>query len=178
MNSSGRDSDEDEEALRIFNASIENARQSAELFLEAMMDEDNESGRVWGKGSQVGKATNKARDFDGAYQHLITNYFSGAGSKYNENDFERRFQMPRSVFYRIYGKIIGQGLFVQSKINFSRKKGIHPLLRMTACFRRLAYGDSLDRDDENLEMAESTINKSLKDFCQIMKSQFGQQYLN
>jgi hypothetical protein len=45
MNSSGRDtSDEDEEALRIFNASIKNSRQSAELFLEAMMDEDNESG--------------------------------------------------------------------------------------------------------------------------------------
>jgi hypothetical protein len=32
MNSSGRDSDEDEEALRIFNASIENSRQSAEFF--------------------------------------------------------------------------------------------------------------------------------------------------
>jgi hypothetical protein len=133
---------------------------------------------VWGKGSQVGKAPSKARDFDGAYQYLITNYFSGAGSKYDENDFERRFRMPRSVFYRIYGKIIGQGLFVQSKINFSGKKGIHPLLWMTACFHRLAYGDSSDRDDENLEMAKSTINKSLKDFCQIMKSQFGQQYLN
>jgi hypothetical protein len=178
MNSSGRDSDEDEEALKIFNASIENSRQSAELLLEAMMDEDDESGRVWGHGSQVGKAPNKARDFDGAYQRLITNYFSGAGSKYDENDFERRFRMPRSVFYRIYGIILGQGLFVQSKINFSGKKGIHPLLRMTACFRRLAYGDSSDRDDENLEMAESTINKSLKDFCQIMKSEFGQQYLN
>jgi hypothetical protein len=32
MNSSGRDSDEDEEALRIFNASIENSQQSAEFF--------------------------------------------------------------------------------------------------------------------------------------------------
>jgi hypothetical protein len=90
------------------------------------MDEDNESGRVWGKGSQVGKAPNKARDFDGAYQHLITNYFSGAGSKYNENDFEHRFQMPHSVFYRIYGKIIGQGLFVQNKLIFpERRESIH-----------------------------------------------------
>jgi hypothetical protein len=70
-------------------------------------------------------------------------------------------------------------LFVHSKINFSGKKGIHPLLlRLTACFCRLAYGDSSDRDDENLEMAESTINNNLKDFCQIMKSKFGQQYLN
>jgi hypothetical protein len=29
-------------------------------------EEEEESGREWGKGSQVGKAPNKARDFEGA----------------------------------------------------------------------------------------------------------------
>jgi hypothetical protein len=148
-------------------------------FLETM-DEDDESGQEWGKGSQVGEAPNKARDIEGAHKRLIANYFNGAGSKYNENDFERRFRMPWSVFYQIYGAIkkLGKGLFVQSKLNFSGKKGIHPLVRLTACLCRLAYGDSADREDENLEMAESTVNKSLKDFCKIMKSEFGHQYLN
>jgi hypothetical protein len=179
MNSSGRSSDEDEEALKIFNASIENSQQTLHDFLEAMdEDDEEESGREWGKGSQVGKAPNKARDFEGTYTRLIANYFNGEGSKYDENDFERRFRMPRVVFYRIYGAIFGKGLFVQSKLNFSGKKGIHPLVRLTACLRRLAYGDSADREDENLEMAESTINKSLKDFCKIMKSEFGHLYLN
>jgi hypothetical protein len=150
------------------------SKTHVELFLEETMHDDDESGQEWGKGSQVGKAPNKARDFDGAYKCLNANYFNGAGSKYDKNDFERRFRMPHSVFYQIYGAIFGKGLFVRNKINFSGKKGIHPLLHLTACFRRLAYGDSSDRDDENLEMAESTINKSVKDFCQIMKSKFGQ----
>jgi hypothetical protein len=66
-------------------------------FLETM-DEDDESGQEWGKGSQVGEAPNKARDIEGAHKRLIANYFNGAGSKYNENDFERRFRMPRFFF--------------------------------------------------------------------------------
>jgi hypothetical protein len=61
MNSSGRSSDEDEEALKIFNASIENSQQTLHDFLQAMdEDDEEESGREWGKGSQVGKAPNKA----------------------------------------------------------------------------------------------------------------------
>jgi hypothetical protein len=67
---------------------------------------------------------------------------------------------------------------VESKINFSGNKGIHPLVQLTACIRRLAYGDSADRNDKNLEMAESTINKSFKEFAELMKSEFGSQYLN
>jgi hypothetical protein len=49
---------------------------------------------------------------------------------------------------------------------------------LTACIQRLAYGDSADCDDENLEMAESAINKSPKEFTKLMKSEFGSQYLN
>jgi hypothetical protein len=41
-----------------------------------------------------------------------------------------------------------------------------------------AYGDSADRDDENLNMAESTINMSLKQFNKLMIEEFGVQYLN
>jgi hypothetical protein len=86
--------------------------------------------------------------------------------------------MPRAVFCNIWEKIRGKGLFVESKINFSGKKGIHPLVQLTVCIQRLAYGDSADRDDENLEMAESTINKSFKEFAELMKSELGPQYLN
>jgi hypothetical protein len=63
-------------------------------------------------------------------------------------------------------------------MNFSGQKGVHPLVRLTACLRQLAYGDSSDREDENLEIAESTIDASLKCFNQLMKAEFGAQYLN
>jgi hypothetical protein len=138
----------------------------------------NDEGRKWGEGSLIGKAANKPRDFNGAYERLLKNYFIGTASTNNENDFECRFRMPRAVFCNIWEKIRGKGLFVESKINFSGKKGIHPLVRLTTCLRRLAYGDSADRDDENLEMAELTINKSFKEFAELMKSEFGSQYLN
>jgi hypothetical protein len=108
----------------------------------------------------------------------VQNYFSGPASKYDENDFERRFRMPRSVFNKIQENIIGKGLFVDRKMNFSGQKGVHPLVRLTACLRRLAYGDSSDREDENLEIADSTIDASLKCFNQLMKAEFGAQYLN
>jgi hypothetical protein len=86
--------------------------------------------------------------------------------------------MPRAVFNRIKEAIIGKGLFCKKVANFSGKKGIHPLVRLTACIRRLAYGDSADLDDENLYMAESTINMSLKQFNKLMIEEFGAQYLN
>jgi hypothetical protein len=35
-----------------------------------------------------------------------------------------------------------------------------------------------DRDDENLDMVESTINMSLKQFNRLTIEEFGMQYLN
>jgi hypothetical protein len=64
-------------------------------------------------------------------------------------------------------------------MNFSGKSGIYPLVQFTACLRRLTYGDSADWDDENLEIAESTVNASLKNFTKLMKDESGGgQYLN
>jgi hypothetical protein len=62
--------------------------------------------------------------------------------------------MPRAVFNGIKEAIIGKGLFREKVANFLGKKGIHPLVRLTACIRRLAYGNLADRDDENLNMTE------------------------
>jgi hypothetical protein len=170
-------SDEDDEMLQMFFASAARAQNSIELLLEEMNDDDDDSEEGWG-GSRPGRAKNKARDFAGAYQRLVHNYFSGPASKYDENDFERRFRMPRSVFNKIQEKIIGKGLFEHRKMNLSGRKGIHPLVRLTACLRRLAYGDSSDREDENLEIAKSTVDESLKCFNRLMKNEFGAHYLN
>jgi hypothetical protein len=174
------DSSDDDEIIQLMLSSAASARQTVELMIDLLEDdESNESGREWGTGSKPGKAKNKARDFVGAYQRLFKNYFStNPPSVYNETNFERRFRMPRTVFDRIRETIIGKGLFQEKTVNLSGEKGIHPLVRLTACIRRLAYGDSADRDDENLEMAESTINKSLKQFNKLMIQEFGAQYLN
>jgi hypothetical protein len=43
--------------------------------IDMMEDSSNDSGREWGTGLRPGKATNKARDFKGAYERLFKNYF-------------------------------------------------------------------------------------------------------
>ena len=138
--------------------------------------EDEEEEKVWG-GSRPGRAKNKNRDFLGAHQRFMTNYFSGNDSKYNEEDFEKRFRLPREVFLRIYEQVSGEDPFVQKQDMFGNP-GISPIVRLVACLRKLAYGGPSDRDDENLEISKASIDKSYKIFCKIVKQKFSSQYLN
>ena len=98
-------------------------------------------------GSRPGKAPNKARDFQAAYDRLTENYFSGENSKFDERDFERRFRMPRDVFNRVRDAVIGEVGFVESCDAIGRPS-IHPFVKLVACLRRLAYGSACDREDE------------------------------
>jgi hypothetical protein len=145
-------SDEDAEELLQFMLSLAaSAQHIVEPMMVDILVEDNKSDdseRERGTGSRPGKAKNKARDFKGANdQHIFKNYILMDPSPvYNESDFERRFRMPRAVFNMIQEKIIGKGLFREKVANFSGKKGIHPLVRLTACILRLfAYGDAADQ---------------------------------
>ena len=142
--------------------------------LEAMDTEEEEV--QWG-GSKKGKAPNKPRDFQGAYDRLVGNYFKGAESKYDETDFERRFRMPRCVFNRVHEALIGTVPFVH-RVDALKKPGIYPLVRLFACLRKLAYGTAADAYDENLEISESQIMVDFKIFTRLVRQKFGAQYLN
>ena len=51
------------------------------VLLDSSSDEDEEGIRPWG-GSKPGKAPNKKRDFHGAYERVVRNYFNGRESKF------------------------------------------------------------------------------------------------
>jgi hypothetical protein len=138
-------------------------------------DEDEEETQ-WG-GSRPGKAPNKMRDFERAYQRLLSQYFNGVESIYDEGNFERRFRMPRAVFNRIADAVFGEQSFVLRQ-DATGRNGVHPLVRLTACLRLLAYGTPSDSLDENLEISETVASESLKEFAKIMINKFGAQYLN
>ena len=140
-------------------------------------EEEEEEDAQWG-GSSVGKAPNKQRDFAGAYDRLMRQYFSGDESVYNESDFEKRFRMPRHVFHRLWTRISGKGCFVQHFDVATKLPGVHPLVRFVACLRKLSYGESSDRADENLEISESVVNSSFKQFCSLIVQEFGPIYLH
>jgi hypothetical protein len=147
---------------------------AVEEVLESSDEEEEET--QWG-GSRPGKAPNKMRDFERAYQRLLSQYFNGVESIYDEGDFERRFRMPRAVFNRIADAVFGQQSFVLRQDALGRN-GIHPLVRLTPCLRILAYGVPSDSLDENLEVSETVTSESLKEFANIMINKFGAQYLN
>jgi len=130
----------------------------------------------WG-GSLPGKAPNKARNFLAAKQKLVRQYFSGEASVYDEHDFERRFRMPRSVFMKVKEAVIGEAPFIQ-KADAAGRPGIDPLVRLTACLRRLAYGTAGDLGDETFEMSQTVINRDTKVLCRIVKHKLGGSYLN
>ena len=76
------------------------------IFCSHMIDSDSESSEEqgsWG-GSLKGKAANIDRDFAGAAETIIKQYFSGEDSVYNEESFERRFGAPRQVMTRVFEK--------------------------------------------------------------------------
>jgi hypothetical protein len=126
---------------------------------------------------QDGKTPNKNRDFIGAHNKLVKDYFSGDASIYDEKDFHRRFRVSRHNFHRIYDSLSGKGLFRWHK-QLDGSPGISPLVRLTACLRFLGYGDPHDRQDEHLCLAESTTRKSTKQFNRLIVETFGAQYLN
>ena len=128
-------------------------------------------------GLPKGKAPNKSRDFDEAYKRLVRNYFDGENSIYEMADFERRFRLPRAVFNQIYNQLYGSGCFTQHYM-LDGRPGINPLVRLVACFRKIAYGDADDREDENLCLSESVLHESFEQFLSLIKQHFAKDYLN
>jgi hypothetical protein len=111
--------------------------------LLSSLEEEDEDGNQWG-GSKPGCAPNKCRDFGGAYARLVKDYFNVTALVHNETDFERRFRMPRAVFNAIQDDVMDTDPFVQ-KTDVCGKQGIYLLVKLIACLRFLAYGDSLDQ---------------------------------
>jgi hypothetical protein len=147
-----------------------------EVLLEEYLDSsDDDDSRHWG-GSPPGKAPNKDRDFAGAYKQLVKDYFSGEGSVYDEQDFDRRFRMSRNIFDKIMNGVGGRGRFKQ-RHDCTGKAGIHPLCRITAVLRMIGYGDAADRQDEYLRISETETIDSVKEFSRHMVQVFGNEYL-
>ena len=157
------------------------ALQQDILFDSDGVDEEDDDTAIWESSSdeeeEQKRSPNKKRDFIAANQQLLSFYFNGRESIYDEKDFERRFRMPRSVFDEIHGRLMGQDPFVQYE-DPTGKIGIFPLAKLVGCLRHVAYGDACDREDENLAMSGAILRVIVKDFCKLMIKEFGGEHLN
>jgi hypothetical protein len=90
--------------------------------------------------------------------------------------------MPQATFNRIADAVFGEETFILRQDTLV-KSGIHPLVRLTAYLRLLAYGTARlypsDSLDENLEISETVAWDSLlKQFTKIIIKKFSAQNLN
>ena len=58
------------------------------------------------------------------------------------------------------------------------KLGIHPLVRIVACFKLILYGCTADELDEQYQISKTTTTRSFKQFCCLIVDNFGDKYLN
>ena len=129
-------------------------------------------------GSIVGKSCNKERDFDAAVTRMRKLYFGYATRPpvYNEIDFARRFGVLRVVFNRVYSELEHRVNFIR-KVDALGRCGVHPLQRIIGAFRILRYGVAYDAVDELVGVSESTMQKTVIDFCTDFVEVFGAEYL-
>jgi len=115
------------------------------------------------RGSLPGRRTNKQRDFDAGLNNIVRDYFGvyGQDPVYNEHDFETRFLVPRAVFRRVYSEVKDTPFF-RRQIKATGRPQAHPLQKVIAAFRVLAYGEAADRADEYVRLPRSTILLSVK----------------
>ena len=81
----------------------------------------------WG-GFPLGRRKKIERDFQGSFKKLEKQYFNGESSTYTEEQFERRFCVPRVVFAEVWGKMERKSPFKQHYDCVTNEPGIHPLV--------------------------------------------------
>jgi hypothetical protein len=123
-------------------------------------------------GSSIGRAANRERIFAQKMASIRDDYFvdddevsgdGGIGKRYSEEEFERRFRMPRSVFGEVF-VVVSQDRYFRERKDATGKAGAFPLQKVVSALRQLCYGLSSDGVEEYTGLSESTSNESLKTF--------------
>jgi len=110
-----------------------------------------------------GRRPNKRRDFAAGLFDIQRDYFGVNADPpiFDDLDFEKRFRVPRSVFCRIYLATQEEPFFHQ-RINATGRLQAHPLPKVVAAFRDIAYGEASDRSDEYVRLSRFTVAQVTK----------------
>ena len=139
MTDSSESSDNDQMLFNIMEPHDDSHNKIVCLFSMFMMncfDEDEDEVQYkhkWG-GSPPGRRKKIECDFQGSFEKLEKQDFNGEASTYTEEEFEKRFCVPRVIFADVWGKMEGKGPFKQHYDCVTNEPGIHPLVQMVACW--------------------------------------------
>jgi hypothetical protein len=99
-----------------------------------------------------------------AGKDLFRDYFTER-PLYPHKYFRRRFRMSRLLFCRIQNVVEAHDLYFVQRRDGSKRLGFSSIQKITATFRMLAYGVTVDFMDEYLKIGEPTVLESLKKIC-------------
>ena len=130
------------------------------------------------RGSVPGRLPNRPRNFELGLQCILRDYFGldGLPPVFGRVQCELRFRVPMPVFLRIYRAIKRRPFWAQ-RVNATGQPQAHPLQKLEAVFRVLAYGESYDRADEYVRLSKSTIARAVKLFTEFVVDEFTPDYL-
>lgn len=115
------------------------------------------------------------RNFEQAFDQVVKHYFAPR-PLYNASLFRRRFRVSRSVFDKVYETCLKHPTF-HHRQNAAGRWGIHPLVKVTAVFRQLAYGSCSDELDEHFQISETSMDEAKEAFCDVVIENFEHCYL-
>eukprot|EP00170_Pyropia_yezoensis_P003628 contig_15191_g3638 len=130
------------------------------------------------RGSVIARRPIKHRNFGKRLRNFLLTIFGVAGNSpvYVEDDFERRFRVSRSVSVRVFLAVKHRPGF-RPAIDATGRPRAHPLQKLVAAFRVLAYGESTDRPDEYSRISRSTTDIAVRDLVFHLVDLFGPDYL-
>lgn len=148
------------------------------LRVEQLGPKAERASKIRYRGSAPGRRGNKRRDFDFGLRNIIRDSFGidGRPPVHSEQDFERRFRVPRSVFLRVF-KAVKDEPEVKRTTNAAGMPHAHAMQRVVAAFRVLAYGKSHDRTNQDVRLSRSTIDTCCKKLMAFIVEDFGPDYL-
>lgn len=111
------------------------------------------------------------RDREGAERKLDREYFSG-DCIYDDEHFRRRFRISKQIFGRIHDSIDNRQQAFTQKPDCTGRYGFSTRMKMAIALRILAQGIATDSVDDMYAAGESTANKFMYDFCDVLISEF------
>ncbi|KAI5324443.1 hypothetical protein L3X38_033516 [Prunus dulcis] len=109
------------------------------------------------------------RDRVSTSENLFQNYFSNH-LLYPPSDFRNRFRMWCELFNRIMEQIVPFDDYFKQKPDATGKLGFSPQVKMTVAMCMLAYGTTVDLNDDYLKIAETTSFEVCKRFCHVVNN--------
>lgn len=95
---------------------------------------------------------------------------------YSEDDFERKFRIPRLLFARLEQELLGKGEF-KERSDATGRPGIHQKIKLIAALRDMEYGMAYDQVYELCELSESLTRNAFLSFIEEVTSALGAEYL-